>query len=55
MNKTRYTLPAILILFAALLAACSGNVASAPEIAADFTLPDGNGNMVSLADELGES
>ncbi len=62
MNNTRFILPAILILLAALLAACSGNVtptpenvASAPEIAADFTLPDSKGDMVNLAEELGEN
>ena len=56
MNKTRFNFPAILILFAALLGACSGNATPAvPEIAADFTLPDSNGNMVNLADELQEN
>lgn len=51
MNYTRYTLSVIIILFAIILAACGGSVASAP----DFTLPDGNGNMVNLVDELGEN
>ncbi|MCK4978457.1 MAG: hypothetical protein KAS36_16105, partial [Anaerolineales bacterium] len=55
MNNTRFILPAILILFAVLLGACTGNVAPTPEIAADFTLPEGNGNMVNLADELQEN
>ena len=55
MNNTRFNLPAILILLAALLAACNGNVPPVTEFAADFTLPDSNGNMVNLADELQEN
>ena len=55
MNNTRFILPAILILFATLMAACNGNVAPATEIAADFTLHDNNGDTVNLADELQEN
>lgn len=53
MSNSKAILSLILVLFAALLAACSGN--QAPEIAVDFKLPDSNGNMVSLADELQEN
>ncbi len=55
MKNSRFNLPVILILIAALLAACSGNDAPAAEMAPDFTLPDSNGNMVNLADELQEN
>jgi peroxiredoxin len=56
MSNTRFILPTILILFAALLAAaCSGNIAPAPEIAPDFTLTDTNGNIVNLNDALEEN
>jgi cytochrome oxidase Cu insertion factor (SCO1/SenC/PrrC family) len=75
MNNTRSFLAAISILFAVLMAACSGTTPTAEtealkpaeiavsgggkttgpttgDIAPDFTLPDGSGNMVHLADEL---
>ena len=51
----RAVLSVILILVAALLAACTGKDAPPPEIAADFSLPDSEGNMVSLADELAQN
>lgn len=54
MNYRRTFLPLIMILLAAFLAACSGSDVPAAEIAADFTLPDSNGNMVSLAEALEE-
>lgn len=55
MNNRSVILTALLILFAALLVGCSGDTAPGAEIAADFTLPDSEGNMVGLADELAEN
>ncbi len=55
MKKRKVILTAFLILVSALLVACSGDAAPTAEIAADFSLPDSEGNMVNLADELAEN
>lgn len=55
MNSRNSIFVGLVLVLSILMTACMGNVSTAPEIAADFTLPDGNGHLVNLTDELREN